>query len=914
MQVLFIILGAILGAAVAPRGGTFFAMLAGSALGLLFARLQVITTDYAKLQKRLERLEQLRLADSVNNNTAPLAVKSSPAPTATETWDKPAATPDIRADSPTPSEDRWAANAAARAPGKRQREPRPEPVAIEPSIAQKIIQTATTWLTTGNVPVKIGVIVSFFGVAFLLKYTVDRIDVVVPLALRYLIVALISAVVFGVGWWLRETKRTYALSLQGGGIGALYLTIFAAFRLHPMLPATLAFPLLVLLTAAIGWLAVRQDALVFAILATVGGFLAPVLISTGSGNHALLFGYYLLLNAGILAIAWSRSWRALNLLGFVFTFGIASLWGGQYYQPEYFATTEPFLIAFFLFYHAIAILYAFRQPPNLRGIVDATLIFGTPAIAFALQSALLADSEYGLAITALAVGVLYAATAWWLRGLKQPKMQLLVESYIALAVAFVTLSIPLAMDERWTAVAWALEGAALVWVGVRQTRLLSKLSGIALLFGSGVAFVEAGWSSATGPAIFNGSAMSGGLISMLSLWSAYRLERDEAPMRGQAGAVIALFVWGSAWWLGTGFAELDTRLSGNAVLHAMAAMIAVSALAAALIGAKLRWALAQLSTLLLLPAMGLLALIYLAVLEHVIAGAGALSWLLLVVAHFVALKLAADRLPKTERLFEILHFCGGLLIASIVSYEAGWRLDIALGSDTWSTSAALAVLVLTALGIVRGSSAAPWPLQRHANAYSVLAATLLAITLVLLTAAGINNPGDPAPLPYLPLLNPFDVLTLAGLALSLAGLRSKDVVSQWLDDAQLKIARYVWLAAAFMLTTIAVVRGVHHLGDIPWQQGTLMRSFGVQATLTIYWAMLGFGGMIAGVRRTSRETWAIGAGLMLLVVVKLLLIDMGGTGTLARIVSFLGVGGMLLVVGYFAPAPPKRDIAVAEGS
>jgi uncharacterized membrane protein len=80
----------------------------------------------------------------------------------------------------------------------------------------------------------------------------------------------------------------------------------------------------------------------------------------------------------------------------------------------------------------------------------------------------------------------------------------------------------------------------------------------------------------------------------------------------------------------------------------------------------------------------------------------------------------------------------------------------------------------------------------------------------------------------------------------------------------------------------------------------------VQAALSIYWAMLGFGGMIWGARHVNRFAWVAGTALMALVVVKLFAVDLGNTGTVARIVSFLGVGVLLLVVGYLAPAPPRR--------
>ena len=74
-------------------------------------------------------------------------------------------------------------------------------------------------------------------------------------------------------------------------------------------------------------LAVLQDAKALAFFAVLAGFLSPIWLSTGGGNHVALFSYYAVLNAAIFAIAWWKSWRVLNLLGFVFTFGIGGAWG-----------------------------------------------------------------------------------------------------------------------------------------------------------------------------------------------------------------------------------------------------------------------------------------------------------------------------------------------------------------------------------------------------------------------------------------------------------------------------------------------------------------------------------------------------------------------------------------------------------
>src|SRR3970282_2909409 len=96
---------------------------------------------------------------------------------------------------------------------------------------------------------------------------------------------------------------------------------------------------------------------------------------------------YAVLNAGIFAIAWAKAWRVLNILGFVFTFGIGTLWGANNYRPELLASTEPFLILFFAMYIAIPILFARKRVVELKDYVDGTLVFGTPLAALRLQAA-----------------------------------------------------------------------------------------------------------------------------------------------------------------------------------------------------------------------------------------------------------------------------------------------------------------------------------------------------------------------------------------------------------------------------------------------------------------------------------------------------------------------------------------------
>jgi len=264
--------------------------------------------------------------------------------------------------------------------------------------------------------------------------------------------------------------------LQGTGIAVLYLTVFAAMRLHPLLDPGLALGLLVAVTLFSAILAVQQNALGLAAAAALGGFAAPILTSTGSGNHVALFSYFALLNAGIFAIAWFKAWRLLNLIGFVGTFGIGFAWGLRSYTPDLLGSTQPFLILFFLMYVAIGLLFARRtlgdaaDAPEARDellrwslrrgdYVDATTMFGPPLVGVGLQVALVRHIEFAAAFSALGMGLFYLLLAHVLKARAGERALLLVETCLALGVVFASLAIALGLDARWTAAAWAVEGA-----------------------------------------------------------------------------------------------------------------------------------------------------------------------------------------------------------------------------------------------------------------------------------------------------------------------------------------------------------------------------------------------------------------------------------------------------------------------
>jgi uncharacterized membrane protein len=251
--------------------------------------------------------------------------------------------------------------------------------------------------------------------------------------------------------------------------------VFAAFRLYGLLPVGATFALMLVLIAGVGLLAVLQDALALAVLGLLAGFAAPILLSTGAGNHVVLFSYYALLNLAILAVAWVRPWRVLNLLGFFFTFAIGTAWGVLRYDPAQFASTEPFLVFHFLLYLAIPILFALRSAPMRAGAIDGTLVFGMPLIAFALQAGLLDGERLPLALSALALAVTYLVLAWALLR----RVRLLGESFAVLAVGFATLAVPLAFSARVSGCVFARDEAPEVAVRRRYERTVQFYRGTA---------------------------------------------------------------------------------------------------------------------------------------------------------------------------------------------------------------------------------------------------------------------------------------------------------------------------------------------------------------------------------------------------------------------------------------------------
>ncbi len=783
------------------------------------------------------------------------------------------------------------------------------------------------WIVGGNTLARVGVLLLFIGVGFLVKYATDHVHV--PIALRLAGVAMGGNALLLIGWRLRLRRVGYAMILQGAGVGLLYLTVFGALRLYELLPAPAAFGLLVCIAALSAWLAIRQDAVALAAVGVVGGFLAPVLTSSHSGNHVLLFGYYALLNAGILGIAWFKAWRSLNLLGFLFTFVIGTFWGVTRYRPEHFASTEPFLILFFLFYVAIAVLYALRQSLALRNYVDATLVFGTPLFVAGLQSGLVRAMPYGMAFSAIGMSAVYLVLARWLHARRNEHCGQLVEAFLALGVIFATIAIPLALDARWTSATWALEGAAMLWVGVRQRRRAIRAFGLLLQFGAGLAFASGLmlWHGAvpdkTWP-LLNSDFVGASLVGLAGLFSAWFLQRrrDDLTESERTWAIL-LLAWGTLWWLGAGWREVQHWLPRDTQLSAGVGLLTFTAVAFALFARRFAWPAARIPAMLLLPALLLIAIASIVrpwragafwhVDAHLFAHGGVLAWSI-ALAVVVWLLHSADRDDAPagvgiEFPRDLWHAGLLWLVTLIGAHELAWAGSrVGSGDGVWAM-VPWGLVPAVALGVVTMAAGSAWGqvgVRRHA--YLIVGAIPIAIALAL-WSLGVNfgSDGDPLPLPYLPLFNPLDIaqalvlIALASWCLRLRrdGMEPRGILHPVLLGVVFAVLVFVWINGL-------ALRTIHHWFDVPYGLRALWHSRLVQAVLALLWSSLALATMVLANRRYWRSAWIAGALLLALVVVKLFLVDLSQAGGTERIVSFIGVGLLLLMIGYLAPVPPRR--------
>jgi uncharacterized membrane protein len=772
------------------------------------------------------------------------------------------------------------------------------------------------WFTGGKLFVTIGLILLFIGAAMLFKYVAHYIEV--PIELRFMGVAAAALGMIAAGHRIMTSRPEYGLYLQGGGLGLLFLTVFAAFKFYSLLDPKIAFFTLVLIGACTIWLSVRYNSMPLAVLAVVGGFLAPILTSTGQGSHIALFSYYLLLNVVIFCIAWFKSWRGLNFTGFAFTFVIGLSWGGKYYVPEFYQSVQIFLILYFLLYVGVSLLFASRTRPNVYQALDAASIFGVPLIGFTLQMTLTDHFEYGIAISAAALSAFYGIVSFALKDTENEGWKLLRRIYAAFSIAFFSLAIPYAVDARATSSLWAVEGACLIWMYLQSRNLWYVRGGTLLILGSAIALLFNIDAQGMGVRFVNGFYMAGMLVTLSAWFGAFTIQKSNPSGQSEAHtAMLLLAALGLFGWFTTNLMEIHSLLitpetvsEVQTVLLPWLAFITVSSVAFFLLQKQFSVPLWEYPVQAVIYCMWLAAVLQLLWISpyHPFNAGGTWVWPLCFVLYYAFWLKSGSNTVKDS-----YHALAGVLLVLLCGFELGHHFQklqalqesgiepvISAQRIAGWLLASTCVLYIT---LIRPEFC-PWPVMRHLDTYVVLGKFFWFWTVILSAFACLDSEITTMP-GYIPILNIADailVISVAIASISLLRLRT--------NPDTYPIYYILWILGAFSVFNSMLLKISGHILSLPYLSPSMFASVEVQTILTIVWTLLAMSLMIGASQKQVRPLWFLGAGLLCVVIAKLFLVDLAGVGTLSRIISFIGVGILTVLLGYFSPIPPKEEASV----
>jgi uncharacterized membrane protein len=332
-----------------------------------------------------------------------------------------------------------------------------------------------------NIISKIGILILVLGISYFVKYAIDK-NWINETA-RVGIGILCGATVMGFAHKLRANYSAFSSVLVAGAVAIFYFTIAIAFHQYHIFSQTVAFVLMVVITAFSVLISVSYNRMELAILSLIGGFAVPFMISTGSGNYQVLFGYIAILDVGILVITYYKKWSLVNLLAFIFTTLLYFGWlfttnlNGQlpYMGAFVFATI------FYLIFSLTNIINNLRTQ-GLFSKIELSVLMANTAVYFSASMIILTNYHpelKGLFTISLAVFNLICALFLYKKfGLDKKAIYLL----IGLTLTFVTLTIPIQFKGNYISLFWAAEAVLMLWLAQRSQMVQFRFTSVIVQF------------------------------------------------------------------------------------------------------------------------------------------------------------------------------------------------------------------------------------------------------------------------------------------------------------------------------------------------------------------------------------------------------------------------------------------------
>ena len=324
---------------------------------------------------------------------------------------------------------------------------------------------------------KIGILIFVIGIAFFVKYAIDKNWI--GEVLRTIIGFSVGAGMFLLAQYLKNRYRTFSSLLAGGSFAVFNLTTAIAFQSYHLFSQTTAFALLVTITAGMISVSVLYNRKELAVVALVGGFLAPFIVSTGNTNLAVLITYMGVLNISMFVLSLRKQWSILPPMAFAFTY-IILLIGGFEAAPLNQTVMLGGLIGFFIIF-LLPVYYILKNREKPTGNRLLTILIGANGFVFLLLTRLFVTSIAHIG----SYVCLFAEAAYLCLYLQSQRNEstrsVLSNVLLALSVLFTTLFFPQFFEAETLLSAWMAEAIVLLWLYIRvQWKGYGIASGILL--------------------------------------------------------------------------------------------------------------------------------------------------------------------------------------------------------------------------------------------------------------------------------------------------------------------------------------------------------------------------------------------------------------------------------------------------
>jgi uncharacterized membrane protein len=781
-----------------------------------------------------------------------------------------------------------------------------------------------------------GVIVVLLGTAFFVKYGYDQgwfgrlpwIRVVIP---AFMGLGLLAAGEY----FSHKAYRVLARVTTGGGLTAMYGAAFAAWAplRQPLVSDAVAWTFMAVITVVAIILAVRYSSLTVSIFSLVGGLAVPLLIRPERDPGHVLFLYLLAVNAGVLGVAYFKKWRVLNLLALAGTVLNVVVWlySHYWYHGQTAFEKLPMIVTYMTLlwavFFALSVVYHLLGRREASDLDLPVTLINVVAYFAGLYILLRADHHYLLGPAAAILGAVYLAEGLVVKRLAAAQVRFILLQ-VAQAMGLLTLAIPIQLSGVFIPMAWAAEAVVLFWLGLRLADW--RLRGVGLLVHAAsivalIYYAEEAWRT-PGMAILNARTATFGAVALAMAISAWLYRRQsEGKLSAESVAVsvaaaiahlglmltlgVEVFRWhttAAAALSREELADLPEQLRNlawmrDAVLACgLAAYGLLAAGAAAIFRRTFHHAMALAAFaacfIVLLAAQGdLPQLKFFAAWNSVgatfVAVAACLA-LAAVLAHFVT------TLPPTGRAMTLAYellACAAIFFwyqteLSRAADYAQIKLQLEIPDRSWESLTAAGLAAMAGLVLLRG-------LWIGSLAHRAAGLASLAVGGLILTGAALDGgPGYDTVL-WQPRGMAF-VVTAAVMALGAVGyawrLPQESVERRYVLPV-LAVLVHVAVLACFTLEAMDFWDARAHRW-FPHEE--LHAWYARHATLSVGYALYALALLSAGIRRRATLLRVLALVLLGGTLAKVMLLDLSRLEALWRILSFLGLGLLLLAASF----------------